>query len=124
MNKEQVKHLFLSVDEEVFIKWYNNYVVDPFGDFSYCTIRENNGDEIFEWAKNTLDFEVFVNLCAKSTYSEGDRYFMFTDDSFISFDSIEELLKMKYHGDGIVDFFLDNEEESREAFLDYIRGEE
>lgn len=117
MNTTQALHFLLSIDESRFIRWHNECVIDPNGEYFFCTIRENNGEEIFQWAKETLDFEVFVNLCKCSKYSQEDKYMMFTDGSFFSFNSIEALLKIEFYRKGIVDAFLEYEDENIKYLL-------
>lgn len=117
MNAKQAKHFLLSIDEDRFINWYNNSVVDPFGDFSYSTIRENDSEEIFQWAKDTFELEVFINFCKNAHYSEEDKYVIFTDDSIISFNSIEDFLDIEGYSEGLIDEFLANMEENISELL-------
>lgn len=117
MNANQAKHFLLSISEGKFIDWYNHSVIDQFGEFWYSEIRHNNSAALFDTAKALFDLEGFINLCKNAEYSVEDKYAMITYDAIISFNSIEDFLNMEYYGEGVIDSFLEDEEENMNELL-------
>ena len=117
MNATQAKHFLLSIDEDKFIDWHNG-TIDPFSDYFYGFIRDNDSDDIFAFAKDYFNLEVFIDMCKKSEYSEEDKYAIITEEGIFSFNTIEEYLNIKNCGDGIISYFIENEEESIVELMD------
>ena len=98
MNPEQVKHYLLSFDNFTLIAWYNDIVIDPFGEFSEQAIRDNNENNFYDLAE-VLSPEEFIKVIRdkRTNYFEEDRYFCLTgcDKPYIiSFSTFEEFLKL------------------------------
>lgn len=120
MDKTKAKFFLASLPEDVFIKWYNNDVVDPYGDFSFATIRENNAQSF----KDILDIlapDVLVEMCSRSrTYDADHKWVIFTGDEIFSFNSVIDLLDTEYIGEGIIDAYLDNEDEYKPMLIESL----
>ena len=114
MTPQQAKHFLLSFDDRKVIDWYNDYVVDSYGDYAYSTIRENH-ETIAQDIANVLSLEALINLANHplTRYCECDKYVIVADFCIVSFNSVEELLNTKV-GEYIVEFFLQDEEDNRE----------
>lgn len=119
MNATQAKHYLLSFPEKVFIEWYNDRIIDPFGDFSFATIEENTPEKFWEVVTKNLDPEAFISIAQKGNYAECDKYFYIADE-VRSFDSVEALLEGK-EAEYIISMFLENEEDER-AILEEERA--
>ena len=96
MTTQQIYHYLLSFDEETLIKWYNDYLVDPYGDFREQTIRKNTEEE-----KNNIcasfDLEVLCEIMRnkKTAVWEEDKYIMVDGADrpyIITFSTFEEFL--------------------------------
>lgn len=116
MNANQAKHFLLSIDEDKFIDWYNNSVVEPYGEYYYSTIR-NNSEDLFKWIAEIFDTEAIFKLCKDAKYCTEDKYVIVTSSTIVSFNTIEDFLNIEYHGNGIVDCFLDCEEDYKRELL-------
>lgn len=77
MTTQQIYHYLLSFDEETLIKWYNDYLVDPYGDFREQIILRNN-KEGQDYIKNAYDLEVLCEVMnnPKTRICEDDNYIM------------------------------------------------
>lgn len=114
-NNEQLYHYLLSFDEAVLIKWYNEIVVDAFGDFSEQIIRENNASA-HDIIKDTYSLEALARILRnpKTELSEDTKYIAATggDNGYIiTFDSFKEFLDKEI---GLLEYLLtyyDNVEE-------------
>ena len=114
-NSEQLYHYLLSFDEAVLIKWYNEIVVDAFGDFSEQIIRENNASA-HNIIKDTYSLEALARILRnpKTELSEDTKYIAATggDNGYIiSFNSFKEFLDKEI---GLLEYLLtyyDNVEE-------------
>lgn len=121
MNTDQAKHYLLSFDEEVFIEWYNELCVDPYGDFRDAKIERNTPENVWNKVRDMqLTPEGFINLCKEpsSDYKEDDEYFYIGSEIF-SFNSLEEFL-VEDRADYVISQFLEEEEYNRE-FLEERR---
>lgn len=114
-NNEQLYHYLLSFDEAVLIKWYNEIVVDAFGDFSEQIIRENNASA-HDIIKDTYSLEALARILRnpKTELSEDTKYIAATggDNGYIiTFNSFKEFLDKEI---GLLEYLLtyyDNVEE-------------
>lgn len=114
MNKTQAKHFLLSIDENKFIEWHNNTIVDPYGDFYYATIRPNDERAIKLEMCDLFDIEPMIEMMSNelTNYCDMDSFCIIAGTCLLSFSTIEQLLDMPYFGEGIIDAFLENEEEN------------
>lgn len=98
MTHEQLKHYFLSFDFEVFMEWYNNNMIDPFGDYREQTIQYNREDaENFIKAQYNLETLWHVLGDDRTMIREDDKYIMVTngDDPYIvTFSTMEDFFKV------------------------------
>jgi len=97
MTHEQLKFYFLSFDFEVFMEWYNNNIVDPFGDYKEQTIQYNREDAQ-KAIKNLYDLETLWHIMGddRTMIREDDKYIMVTngDDPYIvTFSTMEDFFK-------------------------------
>lgn len=114
MNPEQVKHYLLSFDNFTLIAWYNDIVIDPFGEFSEQAIRDNNDNNFYDLAE-TLSPETFIKVTRdkRTAYYDEDKFFCLTGGTspyIVSFSSFEEFLKVA-EGEQFCQFLCDQEDD-------------
>lgn len=106
--KTQLYHYLLSFADTRLIKWYNNCVVDAFGDYSEQTIAVNNQEATIYWAtlygleklcsimknKNSriFDEDLWIAVCG------GENPYM------ITFSTFEEFLNIGDNKDCLLDY--------------------
>lgn len=96
MTKSQLFHFILSFNERTLRTWYNEVMVDPFGDFREQTIRDYTEEEENE-LKNELSLEVLCEIMRnkKTAVWEEDKYIMVDGADrpyIITFSTFEEFL--------------------------------
>ena len=114
MTPEQVKHYLLSFDDSTLIRWYNDVVIEPFGDFSEQAIRDNIENSICD-IENDLSFETLIAVAKnpKTVYRSEDKFVCITgcDKPYIvSFSTFEEFLKVA-DGDELCKFLSEQEDD-------------
>lgn len=124
MNAQQVRHFLLSFNDYTLIKWYNNVIVDAFGDYSEQSIRDNLVS-VVEDLKNALSLETLINVARnpKTAYSEEDKFLALTGGEkpyFVSFSSFEEFLNVA-DGDDFCQYLTSQEDDL--AALDEMANE-
>lgn len=109
MTKSQLFHFILSFNERTLRTWYNEVMVDPFGDFREQTIRDYTEEEENK-LKNELSLEVLCEIMRneKTNFVSDNLYFAVTGGDqpyLISFDTFEEFLNLS----------------EKDAFLEYLQ---
>ena len=121
MNARQIYHYLLSHTDEELMRWYNDVMVDPYGDFRDQTIRHNNPSEVHDITSN-YELEALVSIFGneRTRVSEDDAFLMLTGADFphlITFNTFEDFL----NGEGE---YLCGYIEENPDFLDYLKREE
>ena len=121
MNAKQIYHYLLSHTDEELMRWYNDVMVDPYGDFRDQTIRHNNPSEVHDITSN-YELEALVSIFGneRTRVSEDDAFLMLTGADFphlITFNTFEDFL----NGEGE---YLCGYIEENPDFLDYLKREE
>lgn len=121
MKARQIYHYLLSYTDEELIRWYNDVMVDPYGDFRDQTIRYNQPQAIHDITSN-YDLEMLVSIFSnpRTRVSEEHAYLMLTgaDNPYlITFRDFEEFLSKE--GEYICGYVEENPE-----LLDELEREE
>ena len=121
--KNQIRHYLLSFPDSVLIDWYNNQIVEAFGDFSEQVIRLNT-PEAQNYIKSALDLEVILQAARdeNTNYSAGEKYFCLTGGTrpyFVSFDTFEQFLYTE-SGKALIGW-LAGSEDDLEAISDFVK---
>ena len=111
----QLYHFILSFPEVVLREWYNTCVIDPYGDYSHQTIRDNTEEQEDE-IKSLLTLETLCKIGRneKTDYTDLHMFFavMGGDNPYIiSFNYFEEFLKKMDNLDAFLQFVQDNPEQ-------------
>lgn len=97
MTHEQLKFYFQSFDFETFMDWYNNNMIDPYGDYREQTIQYNREDA-HNTIKGLYTLETLWHIMEddRTMIREDDKYIMVTngDDPYIvTFSTMEDFFK-------------------------------
>lgn len=121
MKARQIYHFLLSHTDEELIRWYNDVMVDPYGDFRDQTIRYNTPSAVHDITSN-YELEALVSIFGneRTRVSEADAFLMLTGADFphlITFNTFEDFL----NGEGE---YLCGYIEENPDLLGYLKREE
>lgn len=99
MNAKQIYHYLLSRDEQNLVAWYNNSIVDPWGDYQDQIIRLNTEKEQNK-IKSTYDLQILWAMMQdkRTKIDETQKYIAVLggeEPYIITFDSFEEFLTIE-----------------------------
>ncbi len=106
--KNQIYHYILSFPEAVLREWYNTCLIDPYGDHSYQTIRENCEEQEAE-IKSLLSLETLCKAGRnpKTDYTDLHLWFIVAGGEnpyIVSFNYFEEFLNKMDNLDAFLQF--------------------
>ena len=109
--KTQLYHYLLSFADTRLYKWYNNCLIDAFGDFSEQTIKVNTeqAQKEIKDRYTLVELQTILNR-ADTRILEDKNYIAIcgADEPFIyTFDNFEDSLQKNY---GMLDYIMDNPE--------------